>query len=157
MKSFVYLAVFLSLAPATKANESVEIKFDSLPAAVQNTVSNVVEKHHIYKIEKITDESHVKFEIQSTKPIDKNKFVDTDITAASNGRIIKLRKDVSTFKLPFKVMKQITHQYPDIQIDKVQSVELRFYELTGTVQGQKLRFKILENGEIQEIPPANLE
>ena len=157
MKAFIYLATILCLIPSAHANETVEIKFDALPKAVQKTVANIVEKHHIYQIEKITDESHVKFEIKSSKPVNKKDFLDTDITVANNGRIIKLKKDVPVFALPFKVMKQLTHQYPDIKLDAVKVVELSYFELTGTIQGKKLKFKILENGEIQELQAAQPE
>ena len=152
MKSIVYLATVWCLASGVSANETMEIKFDALPKAVQRTVLKIVEKHHIYQIDRISDRRHVMFEIKSSKPVDKNNFFDTDITLAKNGRIIKLKKEVTVFALPFKVMKQITHLYPDIELDKVEATELRFFELTGTVKGQKLKFKILENGEIQELP-----
>ena len=151
MKSFVYLATFLCLIPPAIANEAVDIRFDTLPKAVQKTVANIVEKHHIYKIKKIIDESHVKYEIMSTKPVNNKDFLDTDITVASNGRMIKLKREVSVFSVPFKITKQITHQYPDIKVDQIKRVELYYFELTGTAQGKKLKFKLFENGEIQEI------
>ena len=155
MKSFVYLAAFLCL-PAN-AVETVEIKFESLPKAVQRTLTNVVEKHHIYQIEKINDENHVKYEIKSSKPVNEKDFLDTDITVAHNGRIMKLKKEVSVFAIPFKAMKQLTHLYPDFKLDEAKAVELSYFELSGTAQGTKLKFKILKNGEIQELPAAQQE
>ncbi|MGR9045394.1 MAG: hypothetical protein ACU83N_08865 [Gammaproteobacteria bacterium] len=124
MKAFVYLALFLYLTPFAFATETAEIKFNALPKPVQKTISKLIEKHHIYKIDKISDGNFERFEIMSTKPVNNTDFLDTDVTLAANGRIIALKKEISAFSLPFNATQQLTHQYPDIAIEKIKAVEL---------------------------------
>jgi hypothetical protein len=146
--------IFFSLISlAIKAAEvRSEIKFEALPAAVRVTVSRFIDQDKITKIERVTDADYVKFAIQSIKTDNNKVFVDTDMIVASDGAIIKMAKQAPYFDIPFPVMNQLSAHYPDLKVDEVEAVQVRYFHLTGKNKQQPINIKLFDDGEIQELP-----
>ncbi len=136
------------------AEERYTIKFNVLPDAVRTTVANFIDQDNITKIEKVTDTGYVKFEIVSTKTVNNKDFIDTDMIVAADGAIIKMAKEVPFFDIPFPIMKQLNQLYPNLKVDEVESVQKRYFQLTGKNNGQPVNLKIYDNGEIQDLAVA---
>jgi hypothetical protein len=133
------------------AEERYTIKFNALPDAVRTTVANFINQDNITKIEKITDTGYVKFEIVSTKTVNNKDFIDTDMIVAADGAIIKMAKEVPYFDIPFPIMNQLNQLYPNLKVDEVESVQKRYFQLTGKNNGQPVNLKIFDDGEIQDL------
>jgi hypothetical protein len=133
------------------AEERSTIKLTALPDAVRTTVANSIDQKTITKIEKVTDTSYVKFEIQRTKTVNNKDFIDTDMIVAADGAIIKMAIEVPFFDIPFPIMKQLNQFYPNLKVDEVESVQTRYFQLTGKNNGQPVNLKINDDGEIQDL------
>jgi len=133
------------------AEERSTVKFDALPVAVRTAVANFINQDNITKIEKVTDTGYVKFEIVSTKTVNNKDFIDTDMIVAADGAIIKMAKEVPFFDIPFPIMKQLDQLYPNLKVDEVESVQKRYFQLTGKNNGQPVNLKIYDDGEIQDL------
>jgi len=133
------------------AEERYTIKFNALPDAVRTTVANFIDHDNITKIEKVTDTGYVKFEILSTKTVNNKDFIDTDMIVAADGAIIKMAKEVPYFDIPFPIMNQLNQLYPNLKVDEVESVQKRYFQLTGKNNGQPVNLKIYDDGEIQDL------
>lgn len=133
------------------AEERSTIKFNALPDAVRTTVVNFINQDNITKIEKVTDTGYVKFEILSTKTVNNKDFIDTDMVVAADGAIIKMAKEIPYFDIPFPIMNQLNQLYPNLKVDEVESVQKRYFQLTGKNNGQPVNLKIYDDGEIQDL------
>jgi hypothetical protein len=147
--SWAILSVISTLTIA--AEERSTMKFDALPDAVRSTVAEFIEQANITKIEKVIDSGYVKFEIESTKTVDKKNFIDTDMVVATDGAIIKLAKEAPFFDIPFPVMKLLNQRYPNLKVDEVENVQTRYFQLSGKNNGQPVNLKVFDDGEIQDI------
>ncbi|MGR9114282.1 MAG: hypothetical protein ACU85E_00840 [Gammaproteobacteria bacterium] len=136
------------------AEERSEMNFDALPEAVRNTVSHFIDQRNISKIEKVTDDGYIKFEIISTKTSDNKEFIDTDMTVAADGEVMQLVKEAPAFAIPFPVMQQINQRFPSLKVDEVEIVQTRHFLLKGKTNGQPINLKIYDDGAIQEMPTA---
>jgi hypothetical protein len=153
MKFKNYSLVFLSLISSATfaAEERSDITFDALPEAVRNTVSHFIDKANITKIEQVTDDGYVKFEIESTKTVDNKEFTATDMTVAADGDIMKLAKEAPAFAIPFPIMKQVNQRYPGLKVDEVEIIQTRYFIMKGNTDGQPVKLKIYDDGTIQAI------
>ena len=133
------------------AEERSTIKFNALPDAVRTTVANSIDQNTITKIEKVTDTGYVKFKIVSTKTANNKDYIDTDMIVAADGAIIKMAKEIPFFDIPFPIMKQLNQLYPNLKVDEVESVQKRYFQLTGKNNGQPVNLKIYDDGEIQDL------
>jgi hypothetical protein len=133
------------------AEERSTIKYNDLPDVVRTTVTNSIDQNTITKIEKVTDTGYVKFEILSTKTVNTKDFIDTDMIVAADGAIIKMAKEVPYFDIPFPIMNQLNQLYPNLKVDEVESVQTRYFQLTGKNNGQPVNLKISDDGEIQDL------
>ena len=149
-----YGLIILSLISTATiaAEERSAVKFDALPEAVRNTVSHYIDQKNISKIEQVSDTGYVKFEIESTQTVNKKDFVEIDMIVAADGEIIKMAKEAPFFELPFPVMKKLNQLYPDLKVDEVESVQRRYFQLSGKNNGLAVNLKVYDDGEIQEIP-----
>jgi len=144
--------IFSLISSVTIAAEvQSTIKFNALPDAVRATIANFIDQDNITKIEKVTDTGYVKFEILSTKTVNNKDFIDTDMIVAADGAIIKMAKEVPYFDIPFPLMKQLNQLYPNLKVDEVESVQKRYFQLTGKNNGQPVNLKISDDGEIQDL------
>ncbi|MDO9161959.1 MAG: hypothetical protein Q8N35_09610 [Methylococcaceae bacterium] len=144
--------VFSLISPLAFAVEQrAAIKFNALPEAVRITVSNSMAQDSISNIEKVTDTGYVKFEIVSTKTVNNKTLIDTDMIVAADGAIIKMTKEAPYFDIPFPVMNQLNQRYPNLKVDEVESVQTRYFHLTGKNNGQSINLKIFDDGEIQDL------
>ena len=144
--------IFSLISSVTIASEERStVKFNALPDAVRTTVANFIDQTKITKIEKVTDSGYVKFEIVITKTFNNKDFIDTDMTVAADGAIIKMAKEVPYFDIPFPLMKQLNQLYPNLKVDEVENVQKRYFQLTGKNNGQPVNLKISDDGEIQDL------
>lgn len=133
------------------AEERSTIKFNDLPGVARTTVANFIDQNTITRIEKVTDTGYVKFEIISTKTVNNKDFIDTDMIVAADGAIIKMAKEVPYFDIPFPIMNKLSKLYPNLKVDEVESVQTRYFHLTGKNNGQSVNLKIDDDGEIKDI------
>jgi hypothetical protein len=150
-KKFGYIIFSLISSVTIAAEERYTIKFNALPDAVRMVVANFIDQDNITKIEKVTDTGYVKFEILSTKTVNNKDFVDTNLSVAADGTIIKMAKEIPFFDIPFPIMVQLNKLYPNLKVDEVESVQKRYFQLTGKNNGQAVNLKIYDDGEIQDI------
>ncbi len=127
------------------------VKFDSLPDPVKKTALTFFEIKGIDQVTRINDEGHIRFKIESDKTFNKKGFIAKEIELANNGKIMKLTREVPYFALSFDLMKAIEKRYPEIKVDEVESVQYHYFDVTGRYDGQKLLFRIFEDGLIEEI------
>jgi hypothetical protein len=154
MPNKITLLVFFTLfsCNAVFAKETVAIPFEALPDAVKKTTLDHMEKQRITKVTRISDEGYVKFEIETDKVENNKDIIAQDIVISSDGKIMKLSQQVPYFSLPFEQMKEIEKRYPKIKVDEVESVQVHYSDVLGTVNGQKIKFRLFANGAIQETP-----
>lgn len=134
------------------AEEAVQIQFKALPDAVKKTASDFVKKQRISKITKISDGEHVKFKIESDQMENHKNIIAQDIVIASSGKIIKLTQQVPYFSLPFEQMNEIEKRYPGIKVAEVELVQIHYFDVLGSANGQNVKFRIFADGTIKEIP-----
>lgn len=127
------------------AEDAKEISFAQLPAAVQKSVLTEVAKNNITKVELIHEEETTKYEIES-----KANGVAKDVTLASNGSIIEIEQGSSLSQLSPSALQAIKHDYPDLKVDEIESVQTFYTSVEGTVKGKKVAFKILATGDIED-------
>lgn len=150
-KKIGWIIFSLISSVTSAAEERFTIKFEALPKEVRTTVANSIDQNTITKIEKVIDTGYVKFEIVSTKTVNNKDFIDTDMIVAADGAIIKMAKEIPFFDIPFPIMKQLNQLYPNLKVDEVESVQKRYFQLTGKNNGQPVNLKIFDDGEIQDL------
>jgi len=64
---------------------------------------------------------------------------------------MKLSQEVPYFSLPFEQMKEIEKRYPQIKVDEVESIQTHYFDVLGTANNQKIKFRLFANGAIEEI------
>jgi hypothetical protein len=136
--------LFSTFSLSVLAEDAKEINFDQLPVAVQKSVLNEVAKNNITKVELIHEEEATKYEIES-----KTNGVAKDVTLASNGSIIEIEQGSSLSQLSPSALEAIKHDYPDLKIDEIESVQSFYTAVEGTVKGKKVAFKVLATGDIE--------
>ena len=121
MKKLILLTVLFvtALTGAAYAEEEKKIQFKELPTIIQKTVLNYVHLENIKKVEKIKDENVIKYEIESN-----TNEITMDITIAQNGIVIEIEKSISLTELPKEAQAEIIKEYPSIEIQAIESVEL---------------------------------
>ena len=75
-----------------------------------------------------------------------------NIVIASSGKIIKLTQQVPYFSLPFEQMNEIEKRYPGIKVAEVELVQIHYFDVLGSANGQNVKFRIFADGTIKEIP-----
>lgn len=149
------LVILCSVSAAALATEQrSEIEFDAMPEAVRNTVSRFIDQNTITRIQEVTDDGYVSFEIKSTKTVGDKEFVATDMTVATDGEIMRLAKEAPAFAIPFPVMKRVNQQYPGLKVDEVEIVQTRYFILKGKADGRTVNLKIYDDGAVHEISNA---
>ncbi len=151
---FILLFFILYSGKTVLAEEAVEIKFEALPDAVKKTALDSIERKQISKITKINDNENVKYKIETDNTKNKKDLVFRVIVIANNGKIMKLTKEVPYFALSFEQMQEIEKRYPEIKVNELESVEIHYFDVLAEVKGQQIKFRLFENGAIEEIPAA---
>ncbi|MGR8930196.1 MAG: hypothetical protein ACU836_06095 [Gammaproteobacteria bacterium] len=149
---FFHVIIMASLLGKTAlAAELTEVPFDSMPDAVKATLLTLVDKAHVSKISKISDDNSLRFEIEADKTDNQKPVVALDIVIADNGKIMKLAREVPYFVLSYPLMQTIENRYPGIKVSEVESIETHFFDVTAELDGQAIKFRLQENGQIQEL------
>ena len=150
-KLYVLMIISLSLQTAIAAEQRTDIKFAAMPEAARYTVSHLIDTHTIGQITRVTEDGYSKFEIKSTRKVDKKNMVAIDMTVASDGEIMTLAKEVPAYSIPFPAMKKVNQRYPDLKADEVKIVQTRYFLLTGKSAGQPVQLRIYDDGNIEPI------
>lgn len=147
MKTLSILTIaFTSLISAQlHAEEKKEIQFNQLPSIVQQAVLDQVKTDNIMNVEQIIDEGITKYEIESL-----TDGVNLDVSFTDNGLILELEESTSFNNLPVAAQKAIKKDYPKIVIQKIESVQLYYYEVEGHVDNEEIEFKVLASGDIED-------
>lgn len=127
------------------AEDAKEIQFNQLPPVVQKSVLTEVDQKKITKVERIHDEEAIKYEIESS-----SKGINKDITLAKNGDILEIEQGSSLSKLSPSALAAIEHDYPNLKIDEIESVQQFYTAVEGTVDGKKVIFRVLATGDIED-------
>lgn len=128
------------------AENAIEIKFKQLTPSVQRELQKHVSAHNIKKIEVIHENNTTKFEIESSRD-DVNK----DITLSKHGAIIEIEQQSKLSELSTSALEAVKHDYPDLKIDEIESVQTFYTAIEGTVKGEKIKFKVFASGDIEDI------
>lgn len=150
-KIYVLMIISLSLQTAIAAEQRTDIKFAAMPEAARYTVSHLIDTHTIGQITRVTEDGYSKFEIKSTRKVDKKNMVAIDMTVASDGEIMTLAKEVPAYSIPFPAMKKVNQRYPDLKADEVKIVQTRYFLLTGKSASQPIQLKIYDDGNIEPV------
>ena len=147
------LSIFISIISiifclTLYAAEERIVNFRILPAAVQETVLEYVNRNDITKVELIKDEGVTKYEIES---VTNGKTL--DITVAENGILLEIEKGISFSELPLEAQREINKDYPTIKTSEIESVNLFYYDVEGQVDGKTVKFKVLPSGDIEDLAP----
>jgi len=126
------------------AENAKEINFAQLPSAVQKAVLKEVSINNITKVELIHEEEATKYEIES-----KANGVAKDVVLANDGSIMEIEQGSALNKLSTSALQAIKHDYPDLKIDEIESVQTFYTAVEGTVKGKKVAFKVLATGDIE--------
>lgn len=132
------------------AAEITEIPFDALPEAVKSTTLSIIDKQNISKISKITENNLLRFEIEADKTENNQDIVTWDLVIAANGKVMKLAKEVPFFELSYPQMQALDQRYPGLKVTEAESVDVHFFDVVGTVNGQKVKLRLYEDGLIEE-------
>ncbi len=153
-RTLFYLAVALFQMKGALAAEMTEVPFDTLPEAVKTTALGIIDKPNISKIYKINDNNLLRFEIEADKTENNQEVITWDLVIAANGKIMKLAKEVPFYQLTYPQMQALEQQYPGIKVIELESVDIHFYDVVGTVNGQNIKLRLYEDGliENQSIP-----
>ncbi len=152
MKIFPLLTVgIFALFPALLHAEEVKIiKFNELPATVQQSVLLYTKRDDIKKIELIHDENVIKYEVETS-----DKGVGFDISLAQDGKILELEKVIALTSLPAVALVEIKKDYPKIKIQNIEAVQEFYYNVEGIVDGKNIEFKVLATGDIEDETNGN--
>jgi hypothetical protein len=143
------LLAFLYSAASVSA-ETTALQFDQLPEPVRNTVSEILDRSQISRISQINDNNLIRFEIEADKTENKQELMTWDIVVAANGKLMKLTKEVPYFSLSYPQMQAIEARYPGIKVTETESVDVRFFDIIGEVKGRPARFRLYDDGFIEE-------
>ncbi len=146
------MALFMALFPATRllAGEIIEVQFDALPDSVKNAALAIIDKRNISKISQIDSNNLIKYRIEVDKAENNKEVTSWDIEIASNGKIMKLAKEVPYYTLSYPQMQEIEKRYPGIKVIEAEAVDIHFYDVIGDVNGKTVNFRFYENGLIED-------
>jgi len=145
--AFIALQCFLTTAVAA---EMSEISFDALPEAVKASTLKIIDKKAISKVTQISDNGLIRFDIEADKTEDNKEVTSWDVIVASNGKIMRITKQVPYYTLTYPQMQEVEKRYPGIKVTEVESVDIHYFDVVGEVNGQATNFRLYEDGLIDE-------
>lgn len=149
-KFLIAVLIVLFQLKCALAAEIVDIKFDALPEAVKKTTLAIIDQKDISKLSQINDNNLIRFEIEADKTENNKEVVSLDLVIASNGKLMKLAKQVPYYSLTYPQMQEIEKRYPGIKVTEAESVDLHFYDVVGNINGQAVNFRLYEDGLIED-------
>ncbi|MGR8932438.1 MAG: hypothetical protein ACU836_17575 [Gammaproteobacteria bacterium] len=148
---FTVVLMTLAIGKAALAAEITEVAFDTLPDTVKTTVLSYVDKKGVSKTSKISDEGSIRFEIEADKVENDKSVVALNIVIAENGKIMKITHEVPYFALSYDLMQAVEKRFPGIKVTEAESVENHYFDVIGELNGQPLKFRLQENGMIEQL------
>lgn len=149
-KFLIALLMVLFHLNTAVAAEITQVKFDSLPEAVKKTTLAIIDQKDISKLSQINDNNLIRFEIEADKTENNQDVVALELVIASNGKLMKLAKEVPYYALSYPQMQEIEKRYPGIKVTEAESVDLHFYDVVGNINGQAINFRLYEDGLIED-------
>lgn len=62
-----------------------------------------------------------------------------------------MTQEVPYFALSFAQMQEIEKRFPEIKVNEVEATEIHYFDVLGEVNSQNIKFRIFDNGAIEEI------
>ncbi|OAI16351.1 hypothetical protein A1359_08395 [Methylomonas lenta] len=149
-KFLIALLMVLFHLNTAVAAEITQVKFDSLPEAVKKTTLAIIDQKDISKLSQINDNNLIRFEIEADKTENNQDVVALELVIASNGKLMKLAKEVPYYALSYPQMQEIEKRYPGIKVTEAESVDLHFYDVVGNINGLAINFRLYEDGLIED-------
>lgn len=149
-KFLIALLMILFHLNTAVAAEITQVKFDSLPEAVKKTTLAIIDQKDISKLSQINDNNLIRFEIEADKTENNQDVVALELVIASNGKLMKLAKEVPYYALSYPQMQEIEKRYPGIKVTEAESVDLHFYDVVGNINGLAINFRLYEDGLIED-------
>lgn len=149
-KFLIALLMVLFHLNTAVAAEITPVKFDSLPEAVKKTTLAIIDQKDISKLSQINDNNLIRFEIEADKTENNQDVVALELVIASNGKLMKLAKEVPYYALSYPQMQEIEKRYPGIKVTEAESVDLHFYDVVGNINGLAVNFRLYEDGLIED-------
>ena len=149
-KFLIALLMVLFHLNSAVAAEITQVQFDSLPEAVKKTTLAIIDQKDISKLSQINDNNLIRFEIEADKTENNQDVVSLELVIASNGKLMKLAKQVPYYALTYPQMQEIEKRYPGIKVTEAESVDLHFYDVIGNFNGQAVNFRLYEDGLIED-------
>lgn len=84
----------------------------AIAGAGTKTVLEILDRPQISKINRISDNNLLRFEIEADKTENNQELMTWDIVVAANGKLMKLSKEVPYFALSYPQMQTIEARYP---------------------------------------------
>jgi len=144
--ALIALQCFLTTAVA---DEISEISFDALPEAVKASALQIIDKKAVSKVTQITENNLMRFDIEADKTENNKEVTSWDIIVASNGKIMRITKQVPYYTLTYPQMQEIEKRYPGIKVTEVESVDIHYFDVVGEVNGKPANFRLYEDGLIE--------
>ncbi|MGY6275891.1 hypothetical protein [Methylomonas sp. MgM2] len=146
LSAFITMQFFLTAAFAVETNQ---ISFDALPEAVKTSALQIIDKDAISKITQINENNLIRFDIEADKTENNKEVTSWDVIVASNGKVMRITKQVPYYTLSYPQMQEIEKRYPGIKVTEVESVDIHYFDVVGEVNGKPANFRLYEDGLIE--------
>ncbi len=150
MKRTIALTILL-LSTSSNSEQSKPIPFSQLPKPVVNAISEIVPTDSIRQIEQILISGKNLYEVE-TKSHDQTM----DITLSPDGHIFEIEQPSTLAELSLNAKQAIREKFSLLEVIKVESVQLNYHEVEGTINGVDVELKVYASGKIT-VRPANVE
>jgi len=122
----------------------VSIDFADVPAAAQKVVQEYAPTGAITEVERSDAEDVPVFEVEYL--IDE---AECSIVLTADGEIMKLEQTISMADLPPAILNELEEDLPDVKVVEVETVQLFFYKLEITVDGEEHDVFAFASGDLK--------
>ena len=150
LKSLLGFIALQCIFTTAFAVETSVISFDALPAAVKASALKFVDQKAITKITQINENNLIRFDIEADKTENNKDVTSWDVIIATNGKVMRVSKQVPYYTLTYPQMQEIEKRYPGIKVTEVESIDIHYLDVVGEVDGQSTNFRLYEDGLIEE-------
>jgi len=123
---------------------SEEITFDSLPIPIKEEFLKVASMESIIEIEL---EKNIG-EITVYELVTEQEDIQMAYIFSSDGAILEIEKTIEYDDLPEISRNTLKKLYPELEIKKVESIQLHYFEVKGKLNGETIELQIFNDGNI---------